>query len=488
MAFTYGFYNSKNHDRRYNALQMSSIFDGIIKDGIFMSIGDCFKVTADGSSMRVTVGTGRAWFNHTWSLNDALMPLDISESELLLDRYDAVVLEINGSQTVRANTIRIMKGIPSSKPAYPEMINTKDVHTYPLAYIYVAKGATTIRQADITSMVGKDSAPYVTGILETVNIENMVAQWEDQWKRFFEMNEEQWLEWYDQYVTEMDQSAERWKNLWHEWYHMYTNSSAAEFTNWKNQQQGDFLDWWQGIRDILTDKVEAMMAEEIENLKLRVDKLGQFQTDILKDRSVYDGIETAWYHLENGQWHIDVSDLQDSKGNYIQGTIRVGTNPNISDYPIEFKSDDRFDPDRLDPIPLVKSGSTLRTLLNQFSKLVKNVRYLQKKLIDPNELKWKELGRIEGNSSLNGLGKLDTAREFMFSWRLDSRFPWSYVTTVLTQNTIASSYWYSNEYYECMKIRVDPDWTVRPDSTWVVGAYGTTKLNIDTSVIYVYYR
>lgn len=35
MAFTFGFYNSLNGDRKYNAEQVSSIFDGLISDGVY---------------------------------------------------------------------------------------------------------------------------------------------------------------------------------------------------------------------------------------------------------------------------------------------------------------------------------------------------------------------------------------------------------------------------------------------------------------------
>ena len=34
MSVTYGFYNSLNGDRRYDANQMSAIFDGLIIDGV----------------------------------------------------------------------------------------------------------------------------------------------------------------------------------------------------------------------------------------------------------------------------------------------------------------------------------------------------------------------------------------------------------------------------------------------------------------------
>lgn len=43
--FTYGFYNSQDHDRVYDANDFSAIFNGIINDGVFMSVGDKFNVT-----------------------------------------------------------------------------------------------------------------------------------------------------------------------------------------------------------------------------------------------------------------------------------------------------------------------------------------------------------------------------------------------------------------------------------------------------------
>ena len=72
MSISYGFYNSINHDRKYNAEQISSIFDGIITDGVYHSIGNAFSVTP-GTDMSVNVASGRAWFNHTWTLNDAMI-------------------------------------------------------------------------------------------------------------------------------------------------------------------------------------------------------------------------------------------------------------------------------------------------------------------------------------------------------------------------------------------------------------------------------
>lgn len=88
MSVTFGFYNSKEGDRRYDAIQMSSIFDGIIQDGILQHVGTAM-VVKESEAMIINVGVGRAWFNHTWTLNDALLPLVVPQSEILLNRYDA---------------------------------------------------------------------------------------------------------------------------------------------------------------------------------------------------------------------------------------------------------------------------------------------------------------------------------------------------------------------------------------------------------------
>ena len=60
MSVTYGFYNSLNGDRKYNAEQISSIFDGLIVDGVFASIGTAFSVKAAGG-LTINVGIGKAY-------------------------------------------------------------------------------------------------------------------------------------------------------------------------------------------------------------------------------------------------------------------------------------------------------------------------------------------------------------------------------------------------------------------------------------------
>lgn len=185
MTIKSGFFNSSSGDRKYDALDLSSIFDGIIEDGVFATLDNQFAVKP-GTGMQVTVDTGKAWFNHTWTVNDAILPLTIEAADITLDRYDAVVLEVNNTDPVRRNDIKIVKGTPAGIPKKPTLVNETDVHQHALAYILVGKGVTSIEARFIEIVVGKSETPFVTGPLKTVPIDELFAQWESEFDHWFE--------------------------------------------------------------------------------------------------------------------------------------------------------------------------------------------------------------------------------------------------------------------------------------------------------------
>lgn len=259
MSVTSGFFNSFNGDRRYNAAQMSAIFDGIINDGIFANIGTAFSVNA-GTGVTVNVGTGRCWFNSTWLLNDAILPIVCDISEMVLDRIDAIVIEIDHSDSVRSGSIKFLKGTPSSEPQRPTMANTDDVHQYPLAYIYRKATSGTITQSDITNMVGTSSCPYITGILQVQNIDNIVAQWRDQWNQ-----------WFTKTVASNEQASSQW---------------LAEI-------KSEFDAWFENLQASLAPDVAANLAAQILELQ------GRFTT-LATEGSVYDDLKDS-----NGEAILD---------------------------------------------------------------------------------------------------------------------------------------------------------------------------------------
>ena len=185
MAFTCGFFNSENGDRKYNAEQMSAIFDGIIADGVFTTIGDHMAVSA-GTGMQVLVGTGKAWFDHTWNVNDAAYPLTIAASDVTLSRIDAIVLETNHSDSVRLNKLRVVQGTVASSPAKPTLTNSEKVHQHPLAWVTVKPGVTKIDASAIENAVGTSACPFVTGIIATTAIDDLFNQWNGEFDEWFD--------------------------------------------------------------------------------------------------------------------------------------------------------------------------------------------------------------------------------------------------------------------------------------------------------------
>lgn len=189
MAVSFGFYDSLNGDRKYTAVQFSYLFNSLIKDGIFMHVGEHLNVK-EGTGMQVNVGSGFAWFNSTWTRNDADYPLSIEISDLLQDRIDAIVLEVDETVSSRTNSIKVITGTPSSDPQKPSLTNTADIHQYPLAYVTVGVGATSITQANIENCIGTDPCPFVTGVLDTIDATTLIAQWEAQFNEWFESLED----------------------------------------------------------------------------------------------------------------------------------------------------------------------------------------------------------------------------------------------------------------------------------------------------------
>lgn len=256
MSVSSGFFNSLNGDRKYNAAQMSAIFDGLIIDGVFASIGTAFAVKAAGG-LTVNVGIGKAWFDHTWTVNDSIMPMTAPEAEVLLDRIDAVVLEVNGMESVRNNTIKFVKGNPSSAPSRPTLTNEGNVHQYPLCYIYRKYGTAVINQADITPMVGTESTPFVTGILQTISLDELLGKWQDELDRFTDARSKEVDDWIAQ--EESDFTA---------WFNKMKADLQQEQTvldQWIASEQADFLAWYNQMKDQLSGDVAG-------NLQLEIDK------------------------------------------------------------------------------------------------------------------------------------------------------------------------------------------------------------------------
>lgn len=177
MAVTYGFFDSINGDRLYNADQISNYFLKLISNGVFATPSSAMQVLA-GSGMGVNVSAGWGFINCKWINNDALYSLTVDEPDVVLNRIDRVVLHLDPTISARSISIEIKKGTPAGTPTPPDLTrNAGGVWELSLAQIAVNAGATAISQADITDERADASVcGWVTGLIDQIDTTNLFAQ------------------------------------------------------------------------------------------------------------------------------------------------------------------------------------------------------------------------------------------------------------------------------------------------------------------------
>lgn len=304
MAVTSGFYNSINGDRTYNAEQMSAIFDGIINDGVLANIGKVFQVRVSASERGiVSVGTGRAWFNSTWIYNDSLGFIQLADSDSLLDRIDAVVIEVDHSESVRAANIKRVTGTAASNPTKPAMTSTDEVHQYPIAYIHRTAGTNKISDSDITNAVGTSECPYVTGILQVQSIDNIVAQWQAQWN---------------------------------EWFNNVKTTGEGDLSSFITQAQNEFNTWFNQIKDTLGDDAATNLAAQIVEIQNRIDNLSfdcDAELSTTSENPVQNKVITAELNKKSSTSHTHDTYLPKSGGT-MTGALKAYTNTQYTTYQV----------------------------------------------------------------------------------------------------------------------------------------------------------
>lgn len=201
MAITYGYFNSVDGDRKYNADQMSEYFDGLVSNGVYESVGGALQVIA-GTNMSVNVQTGRGIINCKWINNNAVLPLTITQAHAMLDRYTAVVMKLD--ITNRLMTITTKDGTAASTPVKSTLQNDATGVELCLAWIYVDAGATTITQDKIEDARPSSDCGWVTGLIEQVDTSTLFLQYQTAYENYYAEMTEEFDNWFGTLTEELN--------------------------------------------------------------------------------------------------------------------------------------------------------------------------------------------------------------------------------------------------------------------------------------------
>ena len=198
MALKYGFFNSKLvdgvQDRTYNALDITSYFDKIIGNGVFVNPANSLQIVAS-SDLQVICKPGKGWIDGFYLINDADLPITLDAADVTLNRIDRIVFKLDTAN--REMAIVIKKGTPATSPVAPEVIRTEEVKEYSLATITINKQQTTITQSNIAdTRLDSNVCGKVTSLIDQVDTSDLYAQWEDAYTRFYEDSTKQFNNWF----------------------------------------------------------------------------------------------------------------------------------------------------------------------------------------------------------------------------------------------------------------------------------------------------
>lgn len=214
---TYGFFNSVNNDRLYNAETFNNYFEGLISaNGIFENVRGSFVTSAASSGLAVNVATGKALVNTCWVVNDAIETITLDTAHNLLARYDKIGLLWD--ETNRNVTLRKVTGTPTSSPLKAAPVRTATQYEIVLAYVYVGPNATSITAANITDCrYDTNLCGVITGLIDQVDTTTL----------------------YNQYATqfaEIRSQLETWEA-----------QQQAQMTAWETQQKAQFETWFNAL-------------------------------------------------------------------------------------------------------------------------------------------------------------------------------------------------------------------------------------------------
>ena len=149
MSFSFGFFNAKNMDRTYTAEDFTNYLSSIICNGVFDTYGNCFSVTA-GIGTTVVIGTGKAWIDGHYFINDTAYTLDLTKYvDESLSRYVTIGISCDVSENVRACKLEVKTGTAATTPTISVFEDTASKKFLTIAAVFLKGGTKTITSDNI---------------------------------------------------------------------------------------------------------------------------------------------------------------------------------------------------------------------------------------------------------------------------------------------------------------------------------------------------
>lgn len=310
MSENYSFFNSKDHDRKYNAKDWADYFKPLFKTGVFN--GDLQVVADEG--MAVKIKPGYAWIDgYAYHLTDELV-LDLETASGNMNRIDSIVVRLDlTNRWIKAccKTGNYYANAPT--PPVPTM--TATIHEIVISHISVPAGTTQITQdlVEDTRMNG-DICGWVCGAVEQIDFEQITVQFKSFMEKYesdlnlrfetlqnYETDKKAQFDTFQQELYEKENELHKQHkadiaNYFEQLQERGNNELTTliqQFIDFRNVNEFDFLEWFEKIKGVFSTDAAGKLLLEIDKLTEQVNAieemllLGRVTTKLLTDSGNY---------------------------------------------------------------------------------------------------------------------------------------------------------------------------------------------------------
>lgn len=324
-------FNAIDHDRVYKAEDWAWYFATFIANGVFPKPSDGLQVIAY-SGMEIKVNAGYAFINGYAYRNPASQTITLDTAEGAQNRVDRVVVRWDLPQ--RDIYLAVLKGTPSAKPQATAVTRTTEIWELALADIYVGKGVTAIRTANITDQRFNSSVcGIVKGTVEEIDASVLTKQFTDFFSIYsqavldefsvYKQDMEKYLKdiagVYQEYISKTENLFAQYESQFNERYTEFGNTLdnwdeellkaytdfMAKINIFQSEAETEFNTWFEGIKDKLGEDIAGSLQLQIEELAATIDELRQqAETSSTETKETLAALDKRLTAVENG-WGIN---------------------------------------------------------------------------------------------------------------------------------------------------------------------------------------
>lgn len=230
------------YDRAITSDPYRKLLKTLFTNGILPDVSTNLQVMAK-EGLTLSVLSGFAMVEGCMKLQekDLTITLDPGDS---LPRIDRVVMRLDVNDDVRACELAIIKGTPATSPIAPNLVRSSSVYDICLAAVTVNSNTQEIINANIEDTRYDDDVCGVISSLSKFDTSSIYLQIQSDLEEFKRVSQKDYEDW--------------------------TDSEKEAWVGWVTFNENSFTEWYNKMKDQLSQDVAGHLQLEIDELQLDV--------------------------------------------------------------------------------------------------------------------------------------------------------------------------------------------------------------------------